>query len=254
MKRRTSLGDGMIRIYREDCFDWVPENVKKGTVPLIITDPPYGAILKNKWDQEWTIGDQWKLTRLLDYLLMPGGTAYIWGGIGRPGNRLFFRWLSLLEKKFPSLTLYNLITWRKKRAYGKKDDFLFTREECAMIVKGQKPKTFHIPLLDEKRGYAGFNSLYPAKSEFLRRTNVWTDITELFRGKIHDAEKPSRLAEVMIETSSNEGDTVFDLFAGSGSTGVAALNTHRNAVLIEKSDCKMHVKHGETYGLRGVAE
>jgi len=109
-----------------------------------------------------------------------------------------------------------------------------------MLVKGPKPKTFHIPLLDEKRGYAGFNAAYPAKSEYLRRTNVWTDVTELFKGKIHPAEKPSRLAEIMIKTSSNPGDTVVDFFAGSGSTGVAAMKLGRKALLIEKSNCKMH--------------
>ena len=82
---------------------------------------------------------------------------------------------------------------------------------------------------------------YPAKSEFYRRTNVWDDVTELLRGKIHPAEKPARLAEIMIQTSSNPGDLVVDLFAGSGSTGVASLNVGgRRCVLYEKSDCAMH--------------
>lgn len=109
-----------------------------------------------------------------------------------------------------------------------------------MLVMGDKPATFHIPLLEEKRGYAGYNVKYPAKSEFLRRTNVWDDVTELFRGKIHPTEKPSRLAEIMIETSSNPGDLVLDPFAGSGSTGVAAKKLGREYLLIEKSDCVMH--------------
>ena len=91
-----------------------------------------------------------------------------------------------------------------------------------------------------KRGYAGYNKDYPAKSEFLRRTNVWTDVTELFRGKIHPAEKPSRLAEIMIETSSLPGEWVLDPFAGSGSTGVAAANLGRPCLLIEESNCLMH--------------
>jgi site-specific DNA-methyltransferase (adenine-specific) len=208
---------------------------RSNSIPLIVTDPPYGGILKEAWD----VAEYDKLAEHIERLLTPGGTAYVWGGIGRPGNRPFFAWLAALEKR-GILTLYDLITWRKRRAYGKKDAYLFTREECAMLVKGPKPKTFHIPLLDEKRGYAGFNAAYPAKSEYLRRTNVWTDVTELFKGKIHPAEKPSRLAEIMIKTSSNPGDTVVDFFAGSGSTGVAAMKLGRKALLIEKSNCKMH--------------
>lgn len=203
--------------------------------PLVVTDPPYGKILKETWDVEQYA----ELGRNLERLLMPGGTAYVWGGIGTPRNRPFFKWLASVEAS-GVLTLYNLITWRKRRAYGKKDDYLFTREECAMLVKGSKPRTFNIPLLDEKRGYAGYNEKYPAKSEYLRRTNVWTDVTELFSGKIHPAEKPSRLAEIMIETSSRPGDVVVDFFAGSGSTGVAARKLGRKFVLIERSDCAMH--------------
>jgi DNA modification methylase len=119
-----------------------------------------------------------------------------------------------------------LLTWRKKRAYGKSDAYLFTREECVMLVKGGlpkgKPKTFNIPLLAEERDYPGYSKKYPAKSKYLRRTNVWNDVTELLKGKIHPAEKPSRLAEIMIETSSRPGDLIVDLFAGSDSTGLAA--------------------------------
>jgi adenine specific DNA methylase Mod len=63
---------------------------------------------------------------------------------------------------------------------------------------------------------------------------VWDDITEIFRGKKHINEKPSKLAEVMISVSSNKDDLVVDLFAGSGSTGVAAEKLGRKSLLVEK--------------------
>jgi site-specific DNA-methyltransferase (adenine-specific) len=217
--------------YREVTRRWPSDSV-----PLVVTDPPYGEITKEPWD----VAAYDTLQEHLERLLRPGGTAYVWGGIGKPGNRPFFTWLSRLEQN-GVLTLYDVITWKKRRAYGKSDAYLFTREECAMLAKGSKPSTFHVPLLNEKRGYAGFNAKYPAKSEFLRRSNVWADITELFKGKIHPTEKPSSLAEVMIATSSNPNDSVVDLFAGSGSTGVAARKLWRRVVLVEKSDCPMHV-------------
>lgn len=205
---------------------------------LVIIDPPYGNIVNQQWDKTWEIDDQWKMTKLIEDILCEGGTAYVWGGIGKIGNRLFYRWLSDIEHS-SSLSIWNHITWSKKRAYGKSDNYLFTREECAMLTKG-KPKTFNIPLLEEKRGYPGYNPKYPAKSEFKRRTNVWTDITEIFQGKIHECEKPSKLAEIMIETSSTAEDTVLDFFAGSGSTGVAAKKLRRKCILIEKTLCEMH--------------
>ncbi len=232
-------GSADVLTFRADAFEWVPANIPTGSVPLIVTDPPYGAIVDEAWDHAWTIADQWRLTAEIERVLSPGGTAYVWGGIGKPGNRLFFEWLSQVEAK-SGLTVWDVITWSKRRAYGTSHRYLFTREECAMLVNGPKPATFNVPLLEEKRGYAGYNPNYPAKSEFKRRTNVWTDVTELFKGKIHPCEKPSRLAEIMIETSSKPGELVLDMFAGSGSTGVAAAKLGRPCVLVEKGNTKMH--------------
>ena len=171
-------------------------------------------MVSNDWDKGITADDYMRWTNDCLTYLAKGASLYMWGGIGKPHNRIFFEWLSKVEDE-TSMTLRNLITWKKRRAYGKKDDYLFTREECAWLVNGEKPKTFNIPLLNEERGYAGFNPDYPAKSKFLRRTNVWTDINELFKGKEHVAQKPERLAEIMIETHTRKGDIVMDPFAGS---------------------------------------
>lgn len=49
----------------------------------------------------------------------------------------------------------------------------------------------------------------------------------------HPTQKPVALLEDLIKTYSNEGDTVLDFTMGSGSTGVAAINTNRNFIGIE---------------------
>ncbi len=200
---------------------------------LIVADPPYGEIVSNSWDKGITANNYMQWTKDCLKYLAKGASLYMWGGIGKPHYRIFFEWLSKVEDE-TGMTLRNLITWKKRRAYGKKDDYLFVREECAWLVNGEKPKTFNIPLLEEERGYAGFNLEYPAKSKYLRRTNVWTDINELFVGKVHIAQKPERLAEIMIETHTKKGDVVMDPFAGSGSTGLAARKLDRKFILIER--------------------
>lgn len=50
---------------------------------------------------------------------------------------------------------------------------------------------------------------------------------------IHDSEKPIDLMQLLIENSTNKGDVVLDMFMGSGSTGVACVNTRRNFIGIE---------------------
>jgi len=52
----------------------------------------------------------------------------------------------------------------------------------------------------------------------------------------HPTQKPVLLLEDLIKTFSNENDLVVDLTMGSGSTGVAAINTNRNFIGIEKDD------------------
>jgi site-specific DNA-methyltransferase (adenine-specific) len=175
------------------------------------------------WTREWS-------SSLLD-----GGAFYVWGGIGSPEFRPFLRYLHDVEEK-GKFELANLITWKKKRGYGVQNNYLFTREECAYFIKGnaKKPRKFNIPLLEEKRGYAGYNKNYPAKSEFFRRTNVWTDINEIFQGKVHPTQKTQRLFEVIMEIHTDPGDWVIDPFAGAGTLAFAARKLGRKFVIIEK--------------------
>lgn len=51
---------------------------------------------------------------------------------------------------------------------------------------------------------------------------------------IHATEKPTDLFERLILKFSDEGQIILDPFAGSGVTGIAAINTNRNYILIEK--------------------
>jgi len=50
------------------------------------------------------------------------------------------------------------------------------------------------------------------------------------KGRFHPTQKPLAFMEALIEKHSNEGDLVLDCFAGSCTTGVAALNKNRNFI------------------------
>lgn len=54
--------------------------------------------------------------------------------------------------------------------------------------------------------------------------------------KLHPTEKPAELCKFYVSNSSLEGDIVFDPFMGSGSTGVACVNTNRDFIGIEKDE------------------
>ena len=54
--------------------------------------------------------------------------------------------------------------------------------------------------------------------------------------KLHPTQKPEELLEYLIKTYTNENETVLDNCMGSGSTGVACINTNRNFIGIEKDE------------------
>src|SRR5574344_302984 len=58
---------------------------------------------------------------------------------------------------------------------------------------------------------------------------------------LHPTQKPVDLLEYLIKTYTNEGDLVLDNCMGSGSTGVACVNTKRNFIGIEKDDTYFNI-------------
>jgi DNA modification methylase len=195
---------------------------------LSICDPGYGAITKEAWDVAHY--DGWM--RLCNDVAALDAVICMWGGVGKKGHRPFLSFAASVEKEFDGWEIKNWVTWGKKRAYGVRDNYLFTREECLILTRGRP--TFNIPLLAKERGYEGYSKKYPAKSAFLRRTNVWTDVTEILRGKIHPTQKPDRLYEVLIESHSSPGDAVFDPCAGSCPTVRAARKLGRRFCVVER--------------------
>jgi len=230
-----------------------------GSLPLIIADPPYGNVVPDHWDKvvetdaqfaRWMVG--W--TKNCEMLSAPGAALYVWGGIGKPREknkppfRPFARYCIQVENE-TGYSLVTPITWAKKRGYGIQWSYLFVREEIAYLTLGdaKHPRRFVPPLLDEKRGYAGYNPKYPAKSEYFRRTSIWSDVTEILKGKRHTCEKPIKLAEIMILAHTLPGEWVLDPFAGSGSTGHAALKNGRRCVLVER-DLETFLEMAESFG------
>lgn len=60
--------------------------------------------------------------------------------------------------------------------------------------------------------------------------------TDTQNSSLHPTQKPIALLEYLIKTYTNENETVLDNCMGSGSTGVAAVNTNRNFIGIEKDE------------------
>lgn len=199
----------------------------RASVRLLLCAPPYSGIVGCSWDCQgtpetyahWLVG----IFEAYRPALTADASILFFGGIGKPRNRAFFKAVESMDRAFHAR---NILTWKKRRAYGKSNDYLFCREEIAWYSVSDASWVFHVPYLTEKRGYEGFNPKYKAHSEYKRVSNVWDDIPELMRPR-RVCEKPLPLLERLITTHSDPGDLVVDCFAGTGSTGVAAVRLGR---------------------------
>lgn len=86
--------------------------------------------------------------------------------------------------------------------------------------------------------YSGFKCMGEDK-EYKKTYEYKNPVTliefdKIRKGSKHPTQKPVALCEYLIRTYTNEGETVLDNCAGSGTIGVACQNTGRNYILIEK--------------------
>jgi len=95
--------------------------------------------------------------------------------------------------------------------------------------KSYKEKTL------KNQNYGSFNQLDDTRKGSTQKypTTIFTFKKPHPSVAKHRTQKSVELLEELIKTFTNENDTVLDNCAGSGSTGVASLNTNRNAILID---------------------
>ena len=155
----------------------------------------------------------------------------------------------------------------KKLKHRKAEHFFYHSSTqwdlCTIEVYKELIKLFNIDKWEGFREYEDLRKEYESlrqEYESLRyihnldtnHNNIWKSKAKRNNGKLHACEKPVDILERIIRTSSNEGDVVLDCFAGSGSTGVACLNTNRKFIGIEKDDKYFDIAKQRIEDVQGV--
>ena len=98
--------------------------------------------------------------------------------------------------------------------------------------------------IDKMDGFLPYAELARLNEKYTATFNLWqggkskSNVLEYKKdnGGYHPTQKPIALLEDLMQTYSNEGNTVLDFTMGSGSTGVACVNTNRRFIGIELDD------------------
>lgn len=228
----------MIELHNKDCFE-VMAQIESGTIDLIVTDPPYYSTNLH-FDKAPRIDFELWLKEC-QRILKPSGVLVSFAD---------FNLLADLRSKKVFKSSYELI-WHKTIAVGFLQANLrplMTHEFIGVFVDGLKSGTFN-PQKTKGKAYVKKNknnekgAIYSTVyGQYKRENNGFRNPVTIVKFSnnhknqiIHPTQKPVDLLQWLIKSYSNEGETVFDGFAGSGSTGVACIHTKRNFI-----GCELH--------------
>ncbi len=225
------------QVFNADCLEGM-KKIPDGSVDCIITDLPYG-ITSSSWDKRIPFEPMWKQFNRVTKR--------------NSAVALFANGKFLIELAASNLRDYHYKwVWRKNLGVG----FLNAKKmplkihEDILIFYRQLP-TFNPQFTQGKpyvcKGYTGSPNYQTFKNgkRWLCKENFSgerypSDVQEFklpFAGgagdKSHPTQKPIDLLEYLIKTYTNEDETVLDATMGSGSTGVACVNTGRNFIGFE---------------------
>ena len=233
-----------ITLMQGDCLERMKE-IPDGSVDMVLCDLPYGTT-RNKWDSVIPFEPLWSQYRRV---IKDNGVIVLFG------DGIFTARLMLSAD---DIWRYNLV-WDKQRGC----DFLNanvkplkSHEDVCVFYKKKpvynKQPWYASPYKRQKNGSLSENygERQAAWSESVNGERNPLSILSFARDgkRVHPTQKPVALLEYLIKTYTNESETVLDNCMGSGSTGVAAVNTGRNFIGIELDPTYFTIAKGRIEG------
>ena len=222
------------KLYKGDCLEVMDKLIEEGVkVDFILTDLPYGRT-RAKWDKIIPLQNMWVRIDKLIYdntcICLFSDNPFTSMLVSSNMKYYKYDWIWVKEqgknfqhcKKMPLKKVeYINVFYKKQPTYNAQG-----------LVKLDKPII--------KKNKNKFGKLMDNNSERIRDTyeqwytNYPSNILEFNTDRgLHPTQKPVALLEYLIKTYTDEGDLVLDFTMGSGSTGVACLNTNRRFIGIE---------------------
>jgi DNA modification methylase len=220
----------MIDLRLGDCLE-VMQTIESGSIDAIITDPPYGTTAC-KWDSVIPLEPMWDQ---LKRVIKPNGAIVLFGS--EPFSSAL-RMSNIKNYKYDWV-------WKKPKGTGHLNAKRMPMNDVETISVFYRKQCIYNPQFTEGKPYrdkAGKSS-FDGYGKDNRKGNDnkgkrypkrLLEFSVVERNTLHPTQKPAALMEYLIKTYTNEGETVLDFTMGSGTTGVACVNTNRSFIGIEK--------------------
>lgn len=224
-------------LYCGDCLEKM-NLIEDKSIDMILCDLPYG-VSAEKWDEKINLDQLWEHYKRIvkdNGVIVLTATnpfaselvisnknwfKYEWIWDKEQGTNQFLKDYQPLRKHeqilvfYKDRPVYNPImvkSWRRE---------VKIRQETNDKITGVESK--------EKTSYDSKGLKYPTTILPINRPH-WRE------GRFHSCQKPVLLMQYLIQTYTNEGMVVLDSCMGSGTTGVACINTNRKFIGIEKDE------------------
>ena len=220
----------MIDLRLGDCLE-IMKTIEDDSIDAIITDPPYGTTAC-KWDSVIPFEPMWEQ---LNRIIKPNGAIVLFGS----------------EPFSSALRMSNIKNYKYDWVWHKNNKTGFLNAKKMPLKNIEVISVFIENIKYNPQGLKKFNKIVKRSSlgsvhqlptrgteNFQKFTNYPTQYLNFkCQSKtVHPTQKPVALMEYLIKTYTNENETVLDFTMGSGSTGVACVNTNRNFIGIEQDD------------------
>lgn len=222
-----------VTLWKGDCLTEMAR-IADGSVDMILCDLPYGTTAC-KWDTIIPFEPLWTHYKRI---IKPRGAIVL------TASQPF---TSALVMSQPKWFRYEWI-WKKDQGrnfqLAKKQPLKITESACVFSYESARYFPQGLTLLEKpiiksnKRKEGNINHIAGHKKrDFYEQwqTGYPENLLEFNSERgLHPTQKPVALFEYLIRTYTNEGELILDNCAGSGTTGLAARNTGRRAILIER--------------------